>query len=283
MLRSSPARETSSFPDLSTITKEDGNSNSRKRKFQEDYITKGELENFAKKDQFDQILSCLEKLSLQQNEKLDAIRNDISELKNEITNIRQVTDQLRLECNDIKNDISNIKTNEINTKRRICLLEEKINLLNNQKYQLDQENLIYELQDRAQREKNIIFSGISEIQEKNLAIRSDYDKQQVMNIMAKIDEKCSQPVKIIRLGKYREGQSRKLRVSFHSADIVRRIFRNKTELGPIHVYPDQTPQQVRYLKKLREELELRIKNGETDLTIKYIKGKPIITKLDPKN
>ena len=39
---------------------------------------------------------------------------------------------------------------------------------------------------------------------------------------------------------------------------------------------DKSPRQLTYLKSLRTTLQNRIDNGEANLTIKYVQGKPTI-------
>lgn len=62
------------------------------------------------------------------------------------------------------------------------------------------------------------------------------------------------------------------------------VLRNKFKLTkPTKIQPDQTVMQREYLKYLRDELERRTRNGETDLTIKYIYGQPkIVNQTDKK-
>lgn len=59
--------------------------------------------------------------------------------------------------------------------------------------------------------------------------------------------------------------------------------RNNIKSDVIKIFSDQTPQQQAYMKTLKDELRRRIDDGDKDLTIKYVKGVPKITKLLPKN
>lgn len=76
-----------------------------------------------------------------------------------------------------------------------------------------------------------------------------------------------------------------MKVSFNNPLIVTRILKNKRLLvssGDLRGYSiadDKTPMQIKELNDLRSELKRRIGAGETDIDIKYISGKPTITKI----
>lgn len=63
------------------------------------------------------------------------------------------------------------------------------------------------------------------------------------------------------------------------------ILRSKdNQINPaIKVFSDQTPHQIAKFKNLKDELALRMSNGESNLKIKYIKGMPKIVETQPKN
>jgi hypothetical protein len=48
----------------------------------------------------------------------------------------------------------------------------------------------------------------------------------------------------------------------------------------ILIVPDRTPRQLDYYRQLKVQLNERQRNGETNLTIKYISGQPKIVHLN---
>lgn len=89
----------------------------------------------------------------------------------------------------------------------------------------------------------------------------------------------------MRIGKYKPDVNRSIKVTFESEETTKLIFRNKNKLTDtdVKIFPDQTPYQQTYFKKLKEELNRRTANGEGNLKIKYIKGVPQIISTSTKN
>ncbi|KAL4127533.1 hypothetical protein QTP88_011704 [Uroleucon formosanum] len=85
--------------------------------------------------------------------------------------------------------------------------------------------------------------------------RITHDFDQIQNIIKSIGvDNEIVPLKVIRLGRYQISPSR------------------------ISISSDRTLHQRDSMRKLREELAARSSNGETGLTIKFIKGVPRIVK-----
>lgn len=96
-------------------------------------------------------------------------------------------------------------------------------------------------------------------------------------------------IQSVRVGKSQPNMPRPLKVTFDNSHIVRYLLRQKKnllddpQLKKVKLSDDKTPKQVEELKQLRAVLEERLKSGETDLTIKYIKNSPTIVSTAPKN
>lgn len=236
-----------------------------------------------------EMMSFLENFGKTQNKNLKYIKEEISEIKNEIKTIKSTTTTFTQRFNEINIDIQDIKNDNTTTQNKIKHLQNEINEIKHQQtatsstskspvsYQHNH-NLILELKDRCEREKNIIIVGIPEINERNTHSRQNYDNAEAMKIITSLYENCLKPIKTIRLGKYIPNKSRPLKVCFDNIDVPKYLLRNKKKLQDnIQIYADQTPSQKQYLQTLKEELNKRIENGESDLVIKYIKGLPTIT------
>lgn len=289
-----------SQPDLRDLKKDESFINIRKRKQpdQENDFAK-QLVDFRK-----EMMSFFKDFATSQKEvcdqirkdigqNTDQIRQDIAEIKDEIKTLKSATSGLSLECKKINCDLVSIKSDNAITQEKIKLLETNINKLKvnppndfpNSNPLFDaQHDIILEIQERTKREKNIILVGITEIKDKNVKIRREHDQQEVLKMLKQCYDECPSPIYIKRIGKYNPDSHRRLKVTFESATIVKRILRNKAKLiAGIKIYSDQTPKQQSFLKDLKQELQQRKENGESDLIIKYESGVPKIKKIIPKN
>lgn len=283
--------ESQSQPDLRQLWQPEAETNKvtfRKRKTPDDDFS----------DRFDQfetkIMSILTNMSQTQTDKLDKISQQVSAVTNQISQIKITTDQLSLEQNRVKNELLKLESSKLELVSKIEALTNDIGNLrsstsgNTQTTMIPPHvNMISEIHDRFQREKNIVVSGLQEINSGDSAERSKYDKQEVIKMIRVADPNCIEPIKCFRLGKYNSNKSRPIKVCFSSAETAKSILRNKNniykEINNIKFYSDQTPLQKEEMLKLRVELNKRTEEGEDNLAIKYVKGVPKIIKNPSKN
>lgn len=224
-----------------------------------------------------------------QTQNLLGIREEISEIRNEIQSIKNVTEKFTQQFEHINTEITDIKTENKKIQHKINDMEFDMSRLkthlNAENSSLSppnvlaSENLIHELRDRVQREKNIIIIGINEKEERDFKLRRAYDDGEVLKVITSINNTCPKPARSIRLGKYNPNKNRPIKVYFNEPTTPRELLRNKLQLPDnIKMYADQTPAQKQYWLSLREDLKKRTDNGEKDLIIKYINGTPKITK-----
>lgn len=266
--------------------------NLRKRKERShEYDFKKEFDDFKT-----QMMTFLEKFTSTQNENLIKIQQEIAEIKGDIKSIQSTTESLTQECIKIKNEIQSLQLENTVTQNKICRIENDLTELqknpqpsgnlNSKSLFLCNENLMHEFNDRLQRQKNIVIVGIQEINETSFTTRNMHDEQAVLKTLKLLHETCPIPTKIFRLGKYNSEKSRPLKICFETTEIPKYLLKNKNKLPDnILIYSDRTPAQRNYLQCLNDEIKTREKNGESDLIIKYVKGKPEIVKnkSDPKN
>lgn len=282
---SSSKGNTNSQPDLSNITISDHelkNISIRKRKVPEDDF--GQQFNDFKKE----ILDILKDFSKSQTENINLIRQDISSVKEQLIDIKATTNQLVKENNTIKSQIENLTSTVNCTQEKIKCLENDLNTLQtkqtNQPYHkypgTSPDELLAEVQDRMERNRNIILAGVLEPHMNDMDKKREYDRSEAMKILRAINPHCPEPEKTIRLGKYGDNKTRPLKVCFSSQDQAKTILKNKSNLKDIKIkiYSDQTPLQQQNILNLREELQQRTDKGEKYLTIKYVKGYPKIVK-----
>ena len=95
------------------------------------------------------------------------------------------------------------------------------------------------------------------------------DLNQVMKILTPLGT-CPQPEKIIRLGTYKHGVNRPLKIIYQSEATLKDILKtNKLNVNRDHnVFPDLTKAQREHNKRIRNEFNERVDNGEENLTLK---------------
>lgn len=237
------------------------------------------------------VLAILNTIAETQNEKLNTISQDVSLIKDQVMQIKSITDRLVEEQNKVRQELVSINNFNSETDNRIKSLEINIDTLksdtNSNNQQTDYNNLISEIHERSQREKNLIITGINEIFSKNTDERRNYDKSQINDVIRSIIPDCPAPIKVIRLGKYDSNKSRPIKVCFEEPSVPKLVLKNKSIIQEksikVKIYSDQTPYQKRVMQSLKDELKNRTEAGEKDLTIKYIKGIPKIIQNKTKN
>lgn len=205
-----------------------------------------------------------------------SLRDNVIEVKTELHNLKESSVIIFTEHKDIKNKITEL---EVQVNNKIKSFEDNVTKLNpqnsaNADIQLYcNEQVIRELQDRRNREKNIVLVGLPE------QISASADETEVLKITSSIDPNIQKPVRMFRIGKYNPQKSRSIKVCFDSPIPAKILLRNRDKIPEkLKIFSDQTPAQQKYLTKLKEQLASRKRNGEDDLTIKYINGTPTIVK-----
>lgn len=136
-----------------------------------------------------------------------------------------------------------------------------------------------EMLERLRRSHNILIRGIPE------ASPAD-DEASVSQVLDRVNPDAnSQRTSISRIGVSTNNRPRILKVSFNNPLIVTRILKDRRVIASVRdwrkysITDDKTPLQVKELNDLRAELKHRIDAGESNINIKYISGKPTITKI----
>lgn len=212
-------------------------------------------------------------------EKVDAIKSsDLAEIKSDVK--------------AVNNKLEAIEHRISNSEKRITTLEEKFTALemplNSGVASVTHEDIISEIEDRAKRSRNIILHNLPESKSRDVALKQSYDKKLVRDITEKIDVVHVievESIKLYRIGKPKDGKARPLKVILKSVEEVK-IFIEKfsgdlvKEINPafstVGITRDRTERERLHLNKLREELDTRTTEGETNLSIKYRNGVPVI-------
>lgn len=156
--------------------------------------------------------------------------------------------------------IDAIKEENDELRKRVSLLETRCDPL----------VLADEMEDRISRSKNVIICGLDE----SPSIADDGKK--VAALLNVLDPEIT-PDRIgcIRLGRGGGDKPRPLKVSLGSAERALLVVRGRRRLvGDLRIYPDRTPMQREQMAELHRQLSERKAKGETDLYIKYSRGRP---------
>lgn len=241
----------------------------------------------------DEIKEMLITFNNSQKENMQTINQNISSINSQLAEIKLTTESLVLENNILKTEIAQLKSSKTTTDEKIKVMESDLKQLKSiseilppsQTSITTHGDIVTEVQERLARDKNIIITGIPEINSTNVEERREHDRTEVMKITESFfpGEPTPKVTNLFRLGKYKADTSRPVKVCFENPQIVKVMLRKKTQNDNIKIYSDQTKCQKEYLNNLREELKKRTDDGETDLTIKYIKGVPKIIKETAKN
>lgn len=182
-------------------------------------------------------------------------------------------------CGDCKSAMSQLPM----IMRKLNELTEEVHHLRLRQSMLATESVIQEMNERANRANNIIIYDVPESDSDVIEERKEHDMKECAAIVENVTKKVRLGgVKLFRLGapnKKASTQPRPLKVVLHSKTDALEILRNRTKLRkPTSITADLTPMQREHMKYLREELNKRINEGEMDITIKYVRGHPMIIK-----
>ncbi|VVC94510.1 unnamed protein product [Leptidea sinapis] len=138
---------------------------------------------------------------------------------------------------------------------------QKLNISPNEVHMTAEESygdILAEITDQTLRKKNIIITGIPEPQTTDF----ETDRKKI--------KLSPEPIKMIRIGKYKANENRPIKACFESEHTTKIILRNRNKMknDAIRIFSDQTPFQQARFQKLRDELKRRTTNGEDSLRIK---------------
>lgn len=159
-------------------------------------------------------------------------------------------------------------------------MQEELKTLKEKKESENMESIINEISDRQRREKNILIYNLETTGDSNLNSQ-ETDMKKVVDILKSIAPKVTKVINVSRLGKTHSNKPHPLKVQLATKEDVYEILKNKHKLKQmnmnIQISTDKTYLQRQYFKKILAELSNRKQNGEDNLYIKYINGRPTIT------
>lgn len=294
-----------SLTDLSSIDLESKNVALRKRRKPEDDCNcKQDIQGL--RQDFGHMKELLEKFIDRHDVNMESMRQNLDGIKDQMQEIKQATTSLVLEQGKIKAEITELN-NQVNIgEAKMQNIESNVNQISNKlkateikmktletdflnktpasrNSSITDERLITEIQERSSRMKNLIISGVSEIYNTDASHRRQNDQQEITKILNTLTDNCPQPVKIFRIGKYNKEKNRHIKICFSTSEPPILLLKNKSKLPDnLKMFSDKTPLQQELFKETMEELNRRLSAGESNLTIKYIRGTPKVIENRPK-
>ncbi|KAB0790480.1 hypothetical protein PPYR_15126, partial [Photinus pyralis] len=183
----------------------------------------------------------------------------------------------RKEIRDLVEIITELKSEIESLKKRGANTNDEINA----------EEIIQETFERQRRSCNLIIYNIEEYHSEDKETRIESDVETAKEIISQISTVSTTDIHVTRLGRPNNvGNKRPLRIAFKNPSDVIDVLRNKFKLKSLYsnsvsISADQTPRQREYLKNLRDQLQVRLANGD-NVTIRYMNGVPKIVNVPKK-
>lgn len=213
-------------------------------------------------------------------EEITDIKNGVETIKTELVNISEDISKLKPKVAQNEADLSNLKTE---------IKELKASQATNSK----PDDLIREINQRAACKSNIIVHGLPECTTLSATAISQHDTAKIKLLISTIcPALADMTFKLFRLGAAGKDKIRPVKVILKSETDVQLLLKNFNKeavaaaddlFQEIGLTRDRTVAERRLLETLRGELEARTRDGEQDLTIKFVFGVPTITKIKSKN
>lgn len=197
------------------------------------------------------------------------------------------------DCTDLGSNLNDLKSLIVSLKKEIEELKVKFTskIVDNKSSfpSYPFEEVLHELSDRNARKSNIIIFGIPETPGNASREQSTTDNEAVLRTLRFLVPSTDiNPISLFRLGKYdpSKPRPRPIKVKLPRDELVGTLLKNTKNLktnkdfSNIVIASDRTPRQQEHYRSVRMELQQRLNNGETNLTIKYVKGIPSIVPLN---
>lgn len=229
--------------------------------------------------------------------KVSLLLDNMQEIKSKVDGLLEVPSKL----DKMQSDLSTISTKLSSLESRMSTAEDRLNHFEARVEAVEQkgpatsstpEETIAEINDRGRRASNLMVYKLQESSSASADARMENDIAELKKLWKLFVPDQNPEIKCHRVGRLQKGGIRPLKIIFPSAEYPKMFLSkfNKDDLSEkspdfanITVSRDRTDRERQYLNKLRSELERRTKDGETNLTIKYMNGIPSIVKSIQKN
>lgn len=216
-------------------------------------------------------------------------KNGMHRLETSLSELKVGFDEFKTRLDNVEGKVDTVQNEMILVQGRVETLESLINT------NVDStDSILKEFEDMQRRKSNLLIFGQPEVLNDGGNYNSDLDKAGVQDLINSI---FTTPItfvdslKISRIGKFSQARPDprpvkiicETQVQASSILSAARSLRltNSPILQRLSFVPDRTMRQQQAFRDQKLIMDERIKNGETDLVIRYIKGIPTITKKRP--
>nr|CAH7741774.1 unnamed protein product [Callosobruchus chinensis] len=212
---------------------------------------------------------------------------DISSNEVRTLNCNKGYDWTCVSCRSIGKDMKDLKSLIIQLQTTVNELK-AANARINSTPAFDYEDMISEITERQKRKCNIMVFNVSEPdQNKPAKEQSEADKRTVENILNHVAPELDlQNVASVRVGRFLNSKKRPIKIVLGNADTVRKVLINAKKIKSnndykhVSISSDRTKKQIEYFKAVKQELDDRIRAGDTNCRIKYFNDVPRIVTLN---
>lgn len=230
---------------------------------------------------------CAPKLSriFEIEARVASLENEIRVVQEETKNFATFVETMKTLCEEVKSIKVSFQSsfNELKSEISSVTSSVAMKMSGSSMDGPDIDSVIAEMNDRAERARNIIVHNIEESSSDLIRERIDDDRRKLKELMSLVNKESSMEsvVKVVRLGRRSDNKSRPLKVIFSDSGAAMAVLRaaNSSTDHACKVNRDLTLSQREYRKKIIEELVGRREAGEDNLALKYRNGIPFIAKV----
>lgn len=205
--------------------------------------------------------------------------------KNEVDCLRSKRRKIHFYC-----DRCDIVDTVLKLKEEVELLKKNLNecknaistdsAISNRSDNFSFDDVLTEFEDRNSRASNLIIYGLPESLNNDVNDRKQDDETRCKELLGSVvDNNLFSFASCHRLGKVNAGGVRPIKLCFESRDVVNRILRMYRPLNNVYMNRDLTARQRDINYRIRQEYQRRVKDGETDIKLKYRNGIPSIVRM----
>lgn len=179
---------------------------------------------------------------------------------------------------ELKNELELLKKELETVKKHKC---------NHGDSEISTEEIVNEIQERANRSRNFIIYNVKESGSDVLSERIEDDKKVVLEVFETLNITSSsgdknKVEKVLRIGRKSVGSCRPIKVICADPSCVKEVLKAKKKLvhSDYKINSDQTRIQREQYKKALAELQLKNEGNDKSFVIRYINGSPKVIKND---
>lgn len=146
------------------------------------------------------------------------------------------------------------------------------------------EDVVNEVTERQNRKSNLIIFGVEEVPEDGdrdvVTLQDSIQTRAILEYV--LPDYRSEELHVQRLGRRSRNRNRPIKISLRNGQEVSNFLRHAKKLrnsdnyNNVFISSDKTPRQIQFYKQVKEELNDRKRNGETNLKIRHFNGVPKI-------